>query len=134
MKLSPEAQQTIKTVIEQLRLLLVDEDDVGSPEWLKKPFIHAPVIKSASISNRLIQAANFHSFKRIYAELDKLTEEVKVLRSSNKKLKKRVNTLEGYKKAPPTQDAIEIKKADGATAVRLERSYQQRLMQEHQMR
>ncbi|EGH2794915.1 hypothetical protein ID987_000785 [Salmonella enterica] len=139
MKLSPEAQPTIKTVIEQLRLLLVDEDDVESPEWLKKPFIHAPVIKSASISNsgqsaRLIQAANFHSFKRIYAELDKLTEEVKVLRSSNKKLKKRVNTLEGYKKASPTQDVIEIKKADGSTAVRLGRSYQQRLMQEHQMR
>ncbi|EBL1740326.1 hypothetical protein D1914_27030, partial [Salmonella enterica] len=62
-----------------------------------------PVIKSASISNgrqsaRLIQAANFHSFKRIYAELDKLTEEVKVLRSSNKKLKKRVNTLEKWEK------------------------------------
>uniref|UniRef100_UPI003A95A7C3 hypothetical protein n=1 Tax=Salmonella enterica TaxID=28901 RepID=UPI003A95A7C3 len=130
MKLSPEAKQAVKTAIEQLRLLLVDEDDVESLERLKKTFLHGakaiidepdeklsskvvieapelefitPVIKSASISNggqsaRLIQAANFHSFKRIYAELDKLTEEVKVLRSSNKKLKKRVNTLEKWEK------------------------------------
>lgn len=130
MKLSPEAKQAVKTAIEQLRLLLVDEDDVESLERLKKTFLHGakaiidepdeklsskvvieapelefitPVIKNASISNgeqsaRLIQAANFHSFKRIYAELDKLTEEVKVLRSSNKKLKKRVNTLEKWEK------------------------------------
>ncbi|EAQ6362741.1 hypothetical protein DOH76_12220 [Salmonella enterica subsp. enterica serovar Oranienburg] len=126
MKLSPEAKQAIKTAIEQLRLLLVDEDDVESLERLKKTFLHGaktiideldekqpgkvvieaprlkfvtPVIKSASISNggqaaRLIEAANFHSFKRICAEIDKLTEEVKALRSSNRKLKKRVNTLE----------------------------------------
>ncbi|HFE7542747.1 TPA: hypothetical protein ACGADT_004063 [Salmonella enterica subsp. enterica serovar Newport] len=62
-----------------------------------------PVLSSASISNggqsaKLIQSANFHSFKRIYAELDKLTEEVKTLRSSNKKLKKRANTLEKWEK------------------------------------
>ncbi|EKK3318937.1 hypothetical protein PMI54_004255 [Salmonella enterica] len=126
MKLSPEAKQAIKTAIEQLRLLLVDEDDVESLERLKKTLLHGaktiideldekqpgkvvievprlkfvtPVIKSASISNggqaaRLIEAANVHSFKQICAEIDKLTEEVKALRSSNRKLKKRINTLE----------------------------------------
>ncbi|HCA3884986.1 TPA: hypothetical protein MPK85_005769 [Salmonella enterica] len=129
MKLSPEAKQVVKTAIEQLRLLLVDDAmdtvrEAASKHWMdagksenepdeklsSKVVIEAPelefitpVIKSASISNgrqsaRLIQAANFHSFKRIYAELDKLTEEVKVLRSSNKKLKKRVNTLEKWEK------------------------------------
>ncbi|EAW1321489.1 hypothetical protein AHX51_23950 [Salmonella enterica subsp. diarizonae] len=129
MKLSPEAKQAVKTAIEQLRLLLVDDAmdtvrEAASKHWMdagksenepdeklsSKVVIEAPelefitpVIKSASISNgrqsaRLIQAANFHSFKRIYAELDKLTEEVKVLRSSNKKLKKRVNTLEKWEK------------------------------------
>ncbi|EHZ8441692.1 hypothetical protein K6R95_003742 [Salmonella enterica] len=46
MKLSPEVQQTIKTVIEQLRLLLVDEDDVESPERLKKTFIHGAKTKT----------------------------------------------------------------------------------------
>lgn len=129
MKLSPEAKQAVKTAIEQLRLLLVDDAmdtvrEAASKHWMdtgksenepdeklsSKVVIEAPelefvtpVIKSASFSNgeqsaRLIQAANFHSFKRIYAELDKLTEEVKVLRSSNKKLKKRVNTLEKWEK------------------------------------
>lgn len=109
MKLSPEAKQVVKTAIEQLRLLLVDDAmdtvrEAASKHWMDagKEFV-TPVIKSASFSNggqsaRLIQAANFHSFKRIHAELDKLTEEVKVLRSSNKKLKKRVNTLEKWKK------------------------------------
>ncbi|HAF5880858.1 TPA: hypothetical protein G8W07_004094 [Salmonella enterica] len=125
MKLSPEATQAIKTAIEQLRLLLVDDamdtiregaskgakaiiDESGESDEKQpgKVVIEAPrlkfvtpVIKSASISNggqaaRLIEAANFHSFKRICAEIDKLTEEVKALRSSNRKLKKRVNTLE----------------------------------------
>ncbi|HAF2408722.1 TPA: hypothetical protein G9E90_004099 [Salmonella enterica] len=199
MKLSPEAKQAIKTTIEQLRLLLVDDameevskhlmddgkgkdekitisgdcrvegklsagkidGDVECLERLKKTFIQlakavinepddkpvsevvleAPelevscsnpfeeiqteikqlkaqvellamqtscnlqtsVTESATISSggqssRLIQAANLHSFKRIYAEIDKLTEEVKALRSSNKKLKKRVNTLEEWEK------------------------------------
>ncbi|ECO0851945.1 hypothetical protein AA073_21880 [Salmonella enterica subsp. enterica serovar Newport] len=162
MKLSPEAKQAIKTAIEQLRLLLVDDamdtvreetrkhwmddgkgddgkitisgdcrvegklsagkidGDVESLEQLKKTFIQltkaainelddkpvskvvleAPEVKvsNSGQSARLIQSANFHSFKRIYAELDKLTEEVKTLRSSNKKLKKRVNTLEKWEK------------------------------------
>ncbi len=199
MKLSPEAKQAIKTTIEQLRLLLVDDameevskhlmddgkgkdekitisgdcrvegklsagkidGDVECLERLKKTFIQlakavinepddkpvsevvldAPelevscsnpfeeiqteikrlkaqvellamqtscnlqtsvtgsaTISSGGQSSRLIQAANLHSFKRIYAEIDKLTEEVKALRSSNKKLKKRVNTLEEWEK------------------------------------
>ncbi|ELD8107729.1 hypothetical protein RLV03_000375 [Salmonella enterica subsp. enterica serovar Benin] len=176
MKLSPEAKQAIKTAIEQLRLLLVNDamdtireevskqlmdDGKNEGERLKKTFIQlakavinepddkpvskvvldAPelevscsnpfeeiqteikrlkaqvellamqtncnlqtsvtgsaTISSGGQSSRLIQAANLHSFKRIYAEIDKLTEEVKALRSSNKKLKKRVNTLEEWEK------------------------------------
>ncbi|EIZ2110674.1 hypothetical protein MOQ95_005401 [Salmonella enterica] len=163
MKLSPEAKQAIKTAIEQLRLLLVDDamdtvreevskqlmddgkdkdekitisgdcrvegklsagkidGDAERLERLKKTFIQvakvvinepdgkpvskvvleAPELKvnsGVSTSDRLLRAANFHSFKRIYAEIDKLTEEVKALRSSNKKLKKRVNTLEEWEK------------------------------------
>ncbi|HFD9219000.1 TPA: hypothetical protein ACF632_000484 [Salmonella enterica] len=166
MKLSPEAKQAIKTTIEQLRLLLVNDamdtvreevskqlmDDgkgdcscqiahTGNCESNRQVVLDAPelevscsnpfeeiqteikqlkaqvallamqtscnlqtsVTESATISSggqssRLIQAANLHSFKRIYAEIDKLTEEVKALRSSNKKLKKRVNTLEEWEK------------------------------------
>ncbi len=94
MKLSPEAKQAIKTAIEQLRLLLSSEEALQ----LTKSVIRRASISNDRQSSRLMQAANFHSFKRIYAEIDKLTEEVKALRSSNKKLKKRVNTLEEWEK------------------------------------
>ncbi|EOZ4488867.1 hypothetical protein ACQLT9_005821 [Salmonella enterica subsp. diarizonae] len=57
MKLSPEATQAIKTAIEQLRLLLVDDAmdtirESASKHWMDagKEFV-TPVIKSASISN-----------------------------------------------------------------------------------
>ncbi|HGA5700416.1 TPA: hypothetical protein ACIS09_003132 [Salmonella enterica subsp. enterica serovar Birkenhead] len=132
MKLSPEARQAIKTSIEQLHLLLVDDamdtvreevskhwmDDgkdesekitlsgdcrmkiTGNSESNRQVVLEASELKvsNSGQSARLIQSANFHSFKRIYAELDKLTEEVKTLRSSNKKLKKRVSTLEKWEK------------------------------------
>ncbi|HFE6548834.1 TPA: hypothetical protein ACF96D_001094 [Salmonella enterica subsp. enterica serovar Newport] len=72
MKLSPEAKQAIKTAIEQLRLLLVDDamdtvreevsrqwmndGDVESLERLKKTFIHlAKVVIDDEMARRLVE-------------------------------------------------------------------------------
>ncbi|HFE6712544.1 TPA: hypothetical protein ACF913_000798 [Salmonella enterica subsp. enterica serovar Newport] len=72
MKLSPEAKQAIKTAIEQLRLLLVDDamdtvreevsrqwmndGDVESLERQKKTFIHlAKVVIDDEMARRLVE-------------------------------------------------------------------------------
>ncbi|HCA3882459.1 TPA: hypothetical protein MPK85_003102 [Salmonella enterica] len=69
MKLSPEAKQAVKTAIEQLRLLLVDEDDAENLERLKKTFLYGAKAIIDELNEKLkTQVAMLQAEKRPHYE------------------------------------------------------------------
>ncbi|EDW4372107.1 hypothetical protein AAA67_002912 [Salmonella enterica subsp. diarizonae] len=96
MKLSPEAKQAVKTAIEQLRLLLVDDAmdtvrEAASKHWMDagKEFV-TPVIKSASISNGGQSAGLIQAEKRPHyeaQEVEKVISDIMRIAASSELLR-----------------------------------------------
>uniref|UniRef100_UPI003A91DDC6 hypothetical protein n=1 Tax=Salmonella enterica TaxID=28901 RepID=UPI003A91DDC6 len=91
MKLSPEAKQAVKTAIEQLRLLLVDEDDVESLERLKKTFLHGAKTIIDELDEKLkAQVAMLQAEKRPHyeaQEVEKVISDIMRIAASSELLR-----------------------------------------------
>ncbi|EAR0004308.1 hypothetical protein K4D18_003668 [Salmonella enterica subsp. diarizonae] len=108
MKLSPEAKQAVKTAIEQLRLLLVDEDDVESLERLKKTFLHGAKNIIDGLDEKLkAQVAMLQTEKRPdneAQEVEKVISDIMRIAASSELLRQLSRSAED------AQDGINLKR------------------------